>query len=168
MMGQTVALSADGNTAIVGGPYDNIGSAKNGNACFTGAAWIFVRINGEWFQQGSKLVPAQPPCSYSVVQFGSSVGISADGNTAIVGGPGGPISGNDPTLNDGGAWVFSRANGVWTQQGKLLDKRGVEGSYSIYEGSSVALSGDGKTAFVGDSYDNGNGGGAWVFTYVNG
>ena len=46
--GCSVALSADGNTAIVGGPVDNDSS--------TGAAWVFTRSGGVWTQQGSKLV----------------------------------------------------------------------------------------------------------------
>jgi hypothetical protein len=45
--GTSVALSADGNTAIVGGQNDN--SA-------IGAAWAYTRSNGAWGQQGSKLV----------------------------------------------------------------------------------------------------------------
>src|SRR5947209_16884085 len=38
-LGFSAALSADGNTAIVGGPSDN-------NAA--GAAWVFTRSNGTW------------------------------------------------------------------------------------------------------------------------
>jgi hypothetical protein len=45
--GQSVAVSADGNTALVGGPGDN------SNA---GAAWVFTRSGGVWSQQGGKLV----------------------------------------------------------------------------------------------------------------
>ena len=45
--GWSVALSADGNTAIVGGIVDNR---------LTGAAWVFTRSGGVWTQQGSKLV----------------------------------------------------------------------------------------------------------------
>ena len=45
--GQSVALSGDGNTALVGGFGDN---ADNG------AAWVFTRSGGVWAQQGSKLV----------------------------------------------------------------------------------------------------------------
>jgi len=162
-MGWSVALSADGNTAIAGGPFDNISS----DACFTGAAWIFTRVNGAWSQQGSKLLPTPPPCSFSEVQFGVSVALSADGNTAIVGGPG--ASGNgSPTANDGGAWVFTRSNGVWTQQTQLLDRRGVNGVNTIGQGTSVALSGDGNTAFVGDPYDNNIKGAVWVFTRSGG
>jgi hypothetical protein len=40
-------VSADGNTAIVGGPGDNSG---------TGAAWVYTRSGGAWTQQGNKLV----------------------------------------------------------------------------------------------------------------
>src|SRR6266853_509251 len=73
--GYSVALSADGETAIVGGPTDN---------SQVGAVWVYTRRRGVWTQQGDKLVgsgavghPAQ----------GRSVALSADGNTAIVGGP---------------------------------------------------------------------------------
>ena len=45
--GYSVSLSGDGNTAIVGGPYDT------GNA---GAAWVFTQSGGVWTQQGVKLV----------------------------------------------------------------------------------------------------------------
>jgi len=48
--GNSVAVSADGNTAIVGGPYDGVGNSS------VGAAWVFTRSNGVWTQQGSKLV----------------------------------------------------------------------------------------------------------------
>jgi len=44
--GFSVALSADGNTALIGGPDD--GTA--------GAAWVFTRANSTWTQQGAKLV----------------------------------------------------------------------------------------------------------------
>ena len=46
--GYAVAIAADGNTAIVGGPSDNSS---------VGAAWVYVRAaNGAWTQQGGKLV----------------------------------------------------------------------------------------------------------------
>jgi hypothetical protein len=87
--GKSVALSADGNTAIVGGPNDNLGP---------GAAWVFSRTGGVWTQQGPKLV------SSGARGLAESVALSADGNTAIVSGWSG----------DGGAWVFTRTGGVWT------------------------------------------------------
>src|SRR6516165_9582561 len=72
----SVALSADGSTAIVGGWSDN---SK------TGAAWVFTRNGGVWTQQGKKLVGTDAVGS---ARQGMSVALSADGNTAILGGPG--------------------------------------------------------------------------------
>src|SRR4029079_9890883 len=44
--GSAVAMSADGNTVVAGGPGDNSS---------TGAVWVFTRSGGVWSQQGSKL-----------------------------------------------------------------------------------------------------------------
>ena len=44
--GGSVALSADGSTASVGGPSDN--PAPNGAM---GAAWVYTRSGGIWTQQ---------------------------------------------------------------------------------------------------------------------
>ena len=74
MQGFSVALSGDGNTAIVGGPGDNVQ---------LGAAWVYTRSGGVWTQQGSKLVGTGAVGS---AHQGISVALSADGNTAIVGG----------------------------------------------------------------------------------
>ena len=71
--GQSVAISGDGNTALVGGPYDNAG---------IGAAWVYTRISGVWIQQGGKLVATDAIGPQSLQ--GQSVALSADGNTAIV------------------------------------------------------------------------------------
>src|SRR5271156_2346364 len=73
--GWSVALSGDGNTAIVGGHEDN--SA-------TGAAWVYTRSGGVWTQQGGKLVGTG---AVGAAARGLSVALSADGDTAIVGGP---------------------------------------------------------------------------------
>src|SRR3984893_4299483 len=46
LLGYSVALSSDGNTALVGAPHDNTN---------VGAAWVFTRSGSTWTQQGSKL-----------------------------------------------------------------------------------------------------------------
>src|SRR5437016_2099521 len=91
--GVSVALSADGNTALIGGPVDNN---------FTGAAWVFMRKGGAWLQQ--KLVWQGPHGQ------GYSIALSGDGKTALIG------AGNGLP----GGWVFVRNGDVWTQQGKLV------------------------------------------------
>ena len=97
--GHSVALSADGNTAIVGGPWDS----------WAGAAWVFTRSGGLWTQQGSKLVGngehVVGATGMGVAMQGSSVALTADGNTAIVGGSGD----NDAA---GATWVFTRKDGA--------------------------------------------------------
>jgi FG-GAP repeat protein len=49
-----------------------------------GAAWVFTQSGGTWSQQGSKLTGGDESGNGN---FGSSVALASDGNTAIVGGP---------------------------------------------------------------------------------
>jgi hypothetical protein len=86
--GFSVAMSADGNTAIVGGFQDN------SNA---GAAWVYIRNGGVWGQQGGKLVGTG---AVGGAEQGI-VALSADGNTAMVGGIG-------DNRKVGAAWIFGR------------------------------------------------------------
>ena len=140
--GRSVALSADGNTALLGGPEDDAG---------TGAAWVLARSAGVWSQQGPKLTGQEEGNG----EFGVLVSVSADGNTALVGG-----WKDDSTK--GAAWVFTRTGGVWSQQGPKLTGGGESGEAGF--GTSVALSADGDTALIGGPGDNGRQGAAWVFT----
>jgi len=141
--GVSVAISADGNTAIVGGWQDNGG---------TGAVWIFTRSAGVWIQQGPKLIGTG---AVGNAFQGVSVSISSDGNTSIEGG----FYDNN---NIGAVWIFTRNNGVWTQQGSKLVGTGATGS--SYQGSSLSISSDGNTAITGGMGDDGGIGAAWVFT----
>ncbi len=145
--GWDVALSADGNTAIVGGITDNNSA---------GAAWVWVRSGGVWTQQGAKLVGAG---AVGGANQGISVSLSADGNTAIVGGP-------RDNANTGAAWVWTRSGGVWTQQGTKLVGSGAVGHAA--QGVSVSLAADGDTAIIGGASDNSSAGAAWVWTRSGG
>jgi hypothetical protein len=145
--GTPVALSGDGNTAIVGGPRDN---------STAGAAWVFTRIHGVWHQQGTKLVGTG---AIGDALQGTSVALSDDGNTAIVGG----LSDNNHT---GAAWVYTRIRDVWHQQGAKLVGKGAVGGAA--QGISVGLSGDGNTAIVGGHLDDGEVGAAWLYTRSGG
>jgi FG-GAP repeat/Divergent InlB B-repeat domain len=154
-LGFSVAVSSDGNTAIVGGPFDNGGA---------GAAWIFTRGGGTWTQQ-QKLTASDATGN---AELGWSVALSADGNTAIVGGPG-------DNSSIGAAWVFTRSSNTWSQQGTKLTgatttgttcaTQGVVGQAEL--GYSVAISRDGNTAIVGGWADNSSLGAAWVFSRSN-
>jgi hypothetical protein len=145
-LGQSVAISANGNTALVGGPSD-----EEGGEMLVGAAWVFTRTGSTWTQQGPKL---RGITRVGEGQFGISVALSADGNTALIGGI------ND--ANVGAAWVFTRTGSTWTQQGPKLTGGGEETANGRF-GKSVALSADGNTALVGAYFDEGDTGAAFAF-----
>ncbi len=148
-LGFSVALSADGSTALVGAPRD--GAAA-------GAAWVFTRSGSTWTQQGPKLTGvSEEPCHEGEGEcgFGRSVALSGDGNTALIGAP-------RANGHAGTAWVFTRSAGHWTQFGGQLTS-GIESAGSSF-GRSVALSSDGQTALVGAPTYNGDIGAVWSFT----
>jgi hypothetical protein len=143
-----VALSADGNTALVGNPDD---------ANSFGSAWVFARADSGWAQQGEKLVPRDEvglPDGRGG-RFGLCVALSADGNTALIGGWW-------EDYGRGAAWVFVRSGSVWTQQGPKLRVHDETPDGGL--GLSVALSADGNTALVGRRGDDHALGGAVLFT----
>jgi hypothetical protein len=136
--GLSVSLSGDGNTAVIGGPYDNSG---------LGGFWIFTRSSGTWIQQSDKIVGTGDNAAYQ----GAAVSISRDGSTILEGGP---------YDNDGGAWMFSNVGGNWTQQGSEIVGTGSSGDPD--EGFRVALSSDGRTGLIGGYADNGAVGAVWA------
>jgi len=153
LFGRALALSADGNTALVGDPSDNSSSTFPYSG--VGAAWVFTRSGSKWTQQGPKLTGAGEA---GRAEFGASVALSADGNTALIGGW-------FDHGEKGAAWVFTRSGSNWTQQGPKLTAG--NGTFGV----SVALSADGNTALIGANNEPSRGrvpGSAWVFTRSGG
>jgi hypothetical protein len=143
--GNSVAISSDGNTAIIGAYYDDT----------KGSAYIYIRSGTTWSQQ-AKLVPADGAAGDS---FGWSVAISSDGNTAIIGAYGD----DDKGANSGSAYIYIRSGTTWSQQAKLVAADGTAGDYF---GISVAISGDGNTAIIGASYKTDSAGSNHNIVYV--
>jgi hypothetical protein len=144
--GQSVAMSADGMTAMVGGMYDE----------FDGAAWAFTWSGGSWPQQGPKLTQADGGGPSTFGSQGQSVSLSGDGNTAVVGA--GYVA-NVSVV--GGAWVYTRSGAVWSPLGPKLVGSGAGGMSG--QGWDCALSEDGNTLIVGGLDDDSGDGAAWVF-----
>ena len=140
--GYSVALSATGNTALIGGRAE--GSFSQG------AVWVFTRSGTSWAQQGPAL---DGPVGAKA--FGASVALSSSGDTALIGAPTG-------SGRAGAAWVFTRSGTTWAQQGNALTGISVS-DYGAF-GESVALSGDGNTALIGAPDDANNSGFRRVFT----
>jgi hypothetical protein len=143
--GRSVALSANGNTALIGAPNDG----------GRGAAWVFTRSGSTWTQQAKLTGAGESGSGW----FGQSVALSADGDTALIGGY---VDHSDT----GAAWVFERsgsgADASWAQQGAKLTGGGEESGEGEF-GQSVALSAAGDTALVGSFHDDSGDGAAWVF-----
>jgi hypothetical protein len=180
--GWAVALSADGNTALIGAPYHNN---------YTGTAYIFVRSGSDWTQQ----VEISASEGATSGQFGRTVALSADGNTALIGAPfhnsstvyvrdgtrwsqqaeltfgwaaalsadgsTALISDDYPVSETGSVDVYVRSGMAWSQQAELTPNNG-EGYYDEF-GTAVALSADGSTALISDTFQNNSTGVAYVY-----
>jgi hypothetical protein len=144
VFGFSVALSADGTTAIIGTP--------GGDGA--GSAYVFSAAGEGWRQQ-AKLVPEDGD---EHDEFGLSAALSADGTTAIIG----AHQDEDPNGEAAGsAYVFAAAGEGWRQQAKLVPEDGDEQDRF---GFSVALSGDGTAVIIGAPGDEPNSAGsAYVF-----
>lgn len=152
--GTSVALSGDGNTALVGAPSE--GSRP-------GDAWVFARNGAQWVQQQEFTEPAagtpngkqrcEPPAEPAGCLFGQSVSLSGDGNVAIVG---------DPPMHNGAgaAFIYARSGTVWTMAGELSAPG--EGGASAF-GEAVAVAEDGDTVLVGAPDSHHGVGGAWSY-----
>ncbi|MFC6757742.1 FG-GAP repeat protein [Halomicroarcula sp. GCM10025894] len=136
--GNSVAISDDGNLAIIGALFDR------STASDAGSAYVFEQSGGSWSQE-AKLTADDGD---SEDHFGSSVDISGDGSTVLTGAYGD----EDPNGEEAGsAYVFERSSGSWNQQAKLVAG---DGESEDEFGGSVAVSSDGSTGLVGAKWDN--------------
>lgn len=155
--GTNATISADGNTLVVGAPYEDSnaigigGNQADDTSMDAGAAYVFVRDpQGQWTQQAYLKASNTDPGDC----FGWDVALSSDGSTlavsaryedsAAVG-----VNGNqaDDTATDAGAvYMFARdGQGTWSQQAYLKASNTDAGDWF----ASIALSGDGNTLAVG-------------------
>ena len=87
--GNSIAMSADGNTMAVGAPYESGGSKglngdQNDNSAYaSGAVYIFFRQGASWTQQAYIKASNTDQSDH----FGASVALSHDGNTLAVAAP---------------------------------------------------------------------------------
>jgi hypothetical protein len=140
--GRSVALSADGETALIGDP-----SAVSQR----GSAWVYKHEGSDWVADGQPLTDSEQS---RIAHFGRSVALSSDGKTALIGGPG-------DSGFVGAAWVFTRGAASWSQQAGKLTGEGESGPGHF--GKSVALSGDATEALIGGLTDAEGQGAVWPF-----
>jgi hypothetical protein len=140
------SLALSGETLAVGARLDDEPATN------TGAVVVFLRSEaGVWTQQ-AKFKGVDTAASD---QFGYSVALHDD--TLVVG----AFNDDDGGIDSGGAFVFMRSDGVWSQQAKLIP---ADLSPSDLYGSAVAVEAD--RAVVGSPQDDDgatDAGSAYVF-----
>ena len=139
--GRVVAISGDGVTMAVG-------ASNEDNSA--GAVYVFVRSGDAWSEQAYVKASNMDPND----SFGSSVALSSDGDTMVIGaiyesssatGIDGEQDDNT-ALQSGAVYVFVRDDAMWSQQAYV--KASTVEPYD-YFGQCVALSSDGNTMAVG-------------------
>ena len=138
--GWTVAINADGTTLVVGAPYDQILGQE------IGTVWVYVLVSGTWLLQQKFYI-----ADNSIYYLGTGVAVSADGNVIAV-------SGQLSTTNGNRVFIYTRTNGVWSQQVALADTPDVSNA------GLVCMTPDATTLVCGGPTANSNKGGFFVFT----
>lgn len=169
--GYSVALSADGSTALISAGVESVGwvfvrsgsswapegtlaggkdfgssvalsgngdPSAHGDAEDKGSVWVFTCSGSTWTEQ-KKFTGSGTANIYELAP-GAIAHVSADGDVALVSGA------RERTFNNRRSdpvWIFRRSGSTWSQGEKLV---GGEGDF----GASVALSGEGDTALVGE------------------
>jgi hypothetical protein len=116
----------------------------------TGAAYVYTRSASIWSQQ--QRLAASDAAQFD--QFGYSVALSSDGNTALVG----ALS---KAAGAGATYAFIRSSSTWAEQQKLTAVNAAKGDNF---GDAVTLSGDAGTALIGANGKTSLTGAAYVFT----
>ncbi len=138
-LGQSVALSDNGNTLAVGAPQDDISAVTN-----QGSVVVYTRSGSTWTQAHRLTYSAAAAQDY----FGQSVSINGAGDRIVVGTAQDDIGVN---ADRGSLVVFDFASSVWDETTTLLASAGVAGDKF---GSSVAISDDGVYVIGGAPLDD--------------
>jgi hypothetical protein len=169
-LGYTVAISADGNTIAAGaGDESCLNGGVNPSGCdvdtfppelgagSSGAAYVWARSGNTWTEQAF-IKSSNPELAD---WFAARLALSGDGSRLVVGAPmedsdargfNGPQN-NNSALDSGAAYIFSRTGTTWSQDGYA--KASNADAFDEF-GSSVAVSGDGRTIAVGARMESGS------------
>jgi hypothetical protein len=135
--GYSVALSADGNTLIVGSS-----SADDSNTANKSSISVFSKSGSLWMLQSQLLKSGTGTSEY----FGHSLSVSFDGSSLLAG----IWEGNtNSTSETGAAYLFRRSGSVWSQAQRVTT---TDSGLSNYFGYSVALASYGSAMAIGAPY----------------
>jgi len=167
-LGFSIAISGDGNTIVAGAADEaclvgginpqgcNTDKPEDASGGSAGAAYVWVRNGGTWTEQA--FLKASSPQLQD--WFAANLAVSADGNTLLVGAPmedsrARGINGDEQdnsAVESGAAYLFRRTGTTWTQQAYMKADNAEE--FDEF-GTSVAVSGDGRTLITGARMESG-------------
>ncbi|OHD57713.1 MAG: hypothetical protein A2Y33_02925 [Spirochaetes bacterium GWF1_51_8] len=148
MFGQSVDISSNGNTIVVGAFGDDIGANDA-----QGSVYVY-KWSGSWVQTK---IPSDPDGAADD-QLGYSVAISGDGNTIAAGAVNDDVSGK---ANQGSLHVYRWNGSSWVMT-KITASDGLAGDQL---GVSVDTSYDGNAVIVGAWNDDSGTGSAYIFKW---
>lgn len=150
MFGRSLAISADGNLLAIGTPNRLVAPHQYYYYEGRGVVYVFQRSGATWTQH-SMLTAANPAATRS---FASSVALSSDGGTLVVGGVDERAENDTSTFTQGVAYVFTRSGSGsgWTRQASL---KAHNPDPNDGFASRVSISGDGRTIAVGAGWEDG-------------
>jgi hypothetical protein len=162
LFGISAAFSADGSTLAVGangeGSSGVAGGAEDDSAPTAGAVYLFSRSGSSW-QEQAYLKASSADAGDG---FGSTIALSADGNTLAVAAPyeasaADGVDGDqsdDSSPNSGAVYLFARKGGAWVQQAYV---KASSSDADDFFGISLALSASGDVLVVGAEGEDGAG-----------
>ena len=176
LLGNAVALSADGATLAIGAPYESSGSSgidgDPDDESVYGAGAVYVYVGGAEGWRRQAYVKASNPGLTD--NFGYMIALSGDGDTMAVAAPyeASAATGIDGDQSDdsipqaGAVYIFSRTGEAWAQQAYIKASNtgeagaGNELGDGDQFGFGLALSADGSTLAVGAISEDSAGTGA--------
>ncbi len=160
--GTSISLSSDGNTLAVGAINESSdatgvdGDQGDNSANNSGAVYVFARREEVWAQEAY----IKASNTEEDDRFGTSISLSSDGNTLVVGAINESsnatgVDGEDNNLasGSGAVYVFTRREEVWAQEAYI--KASNTGGNDEF-GTSISLSSDGSTLAVGAINESSN------------
>ena len=157
-LGYSVAQSSDGQTTVVGSIYRSEGSVE-----VPSVAYVYIGVSGSDLltrTEDAQLVRSETFGTSANDAFGSSVDVSANGDTIVVGA-------DNYAVGIGAVYVFQRSGPTsWAQAARLSAPAGAS---SGQFGESVAISDDGTKILAGaPALSTASQGGAAYYTLEDG
>jgi autotransporter-associated beta strand protein len=163
LFGKSVSISGDGNTFAVGADAEDEDESGANTLSGSGSVYIFTRdtanvLTSTWSQQKKLVATDRSAGAY----FGSSLSVSSDGQTILVGayGESEDVSGANTLTLAGAAYIFTYSGSTWTQKQKIVASNRIGDGYF---GWGVSISKDGNVALIGEAGITGTGA-AYTFT----